>query len=126
MATTATKPKNAAIYCRTSKEQGRTEDSLAYQVGSAMAFIIDNDLSFRGLYVDEDGYSSLESLVRACSADMVDCVIVRDLDVMTTDYAALNYMESFPLVMIGAEDLDSNRENLWVETLQYKRLVRQH
>ena len=120
MATTATKPKNAAIYCRTSDEQGRIEDSLAYQVGSAMAFIMDNDLSFQGLYVDEDGYSSLETLIRTCSAGMVDCVIVRDLDVLTTDDAALNYMESFPVVIIGAEDLDSNRENLWVETLKYK------
>ena len=48
------KPNKAAIYCRTSADPGAFEpenaDSLAYQAGSAMAFIQDNGLTFSGLY----------------------------------------------------------------------------
>ena len=62
------KPNKAAIYCRASADPGAFEpenaDSLAYQIGSAMAFILDNRLTFSGLYIDEDGYSALEALIR--------------------------------------------------------------
>jgi len=51
------KPTNAAIYCRATAKRGYFEpedaDTLSYQVGSAMAFIMDHDLTFVGLYTDE-------------------------------------------------------------------------
>lgn len=118
------KPNKAAIYCRASADPGAFEpenaDSLAYQIGGAMAFILDNRLTFSGLYIDEDGYSALEALIRDSMAGTIDSVIVRDLDVLATDDAILNRLEAVPVVFIGADDLDSTRENLWVETLQYK------
>ena len=47
------KPNKAAIYCRASADPGAFEpedaNSLAYQAGSAIAFILDNDLTFSGL-----------------------------------------------------------------------------
>ncbi|MDO4805186.1 MAG: recombinase family protein [Lachnospiraceae bacterium] len=95
-------------------------DSLAYQAGSAMAFILDNGLTFSGLYIDAAGYSALEALIRDSIAGIIDSVIVRDLDVLATDDAILNRLKGVPVVFIGADDLDSTRENLWVETLQYK------
>ena len=121
---TDNQPKRVAIYCRASADPGAFEpenaDSLAYQAGSAMAFILDNGLTFSGLYIDEAGYSALKALIRDSVAGTIDSVIVRDLDVLAADDAILNRLEAVPVVFIGADDLDSTRENLWVETLQYR------
>ena len=117
----------AAIYCRDTGIYGSFEpdyphSSVAYQAGSAMTYIIDKKLEFYGLYVDEaDSTSSLEDLSRDCAKGKIDAIIVRDLDVLGENDNLLLWLEdNIPIPFIGVEDLDSTKENLNVETLEYE------
>ena len=126
------RPRNAAIYCRTSAERGTFEpenaNTLAYQVGSAMAFIRDHKLSFTGLYVDEElarletigQETGLWRLARDCAAGLIDVIIVRDMNVIAPDNDAIEALEqsALPLV-IGAEDLYYTKEDFDLETFRY-------
>ena len=71
--------------------------------------------------------SSIMELSRACKAGNIDMVIVRDLDVLWDNDSLLLWLEdNFPVPFIGAEDLDSTKENLNIETLEYEREERHH
>ena len=128
-----TKLTRAAIYCRDSKSYGSFEpenphNTVAYQAGSAMTFIVDKSLTFSGLYVDAaDSYTSLERLSRDCARGLIDLVIVRDLDVLSGDdnlLLALEDMISVPF--IGVEDLDTTKDDLNIQTLEYEVEERHH
>lgn len=117
----------AAIYCRDTGIYGSFEpddshSTVAYQAGSAMTYIIDKKLDFCGLYVDEaDSTSSMEALSRECANGIIEAVIVRDLDVLGENDNLLLWLEdNIPIPFIGVEDLDSTKENLNVETLEYE------
>ena len=128
-----TKLTRAAIYCRDSKSYGSFEpekphNTVAYQAGSAMTFIVDKNLAFSGLYVDAaDSYTSLEHLSKDCARGLIDLVIVRDLDVLSGDdnlLLALEDMISVPF--IGVEDLDTTKDDLNIQTLEYAVEERHH
>ena len=127
------KPKNAAIYCRATAQRGLFEpedaDTLTYQTGSAMAFIMDHDLTFVGLYTDEElpnlhsmgeETSGIWLLSRDSAAGLIDVIIVRDMNVIAPDDEAIQALEqsSLPLV-IGAEDLYYTKEDFDLERFRF-------
>ena len=108
------KPTNAAIYCRATAKRGHFEpedaDILAYQTGSAMAFIRDHNLTFVRLYEDDlssEGMSddTRDRILKDSAAELIDVIIVRDMNVIAPDEDILEKLDdAFPLI-IGAEDL---------------------
>jgi len=78
------KPTNAAIYCRATAKRGHFEpedaDILAYQTGSAMAFIRDHNLTFVRLYEDDlssEGVSddTRDRILKDSAAELIDVII---------------------------------------------------
>ena len=119
------KPNKAAIYCRASADPGAFEpenvDSLAYQAGSAMAFLEDHHLDFCGLYVDDKSLSEWEALMRDCARGNIDVVVVRDISVISSEYEIITALEkSLPTLVIGAEDLYYTNESFNLETFEFE------
>lgn len=124
--------KNVAIYCRDMERYGTFEietphNTVAYQAGSAMTFIVDKKLDFCGLYVDDaDSFSAIDALSRECAAGKIDAIIVRDLDVFGDDAHLLTLEDEVPVPIIGVEDFDSTKEKLNLDTLQYEKEAQHH
>ena len=122
------KPTNAAIYCRATAKRGHFEpedaDILAYQTGSAMAFIRDHSLTFVKLYEDDlnsEGVSddTRDRILKDSAAELIDVIIVRDMNVIAPDEDILEKLDdAFPLI-IGAEDLYYTKEDFSLETFQF-------
>lgn len=120
------KPNKAAIYCRASADPGAFEpenaDSLAFQAGSAMAFLKDHHLDFCGLYVDDKSLSAWEALMRECARGNIDVMVVRDISVISPEYETISALEkSLPTLVIGAEDLYYTNETFNLETFEFER-----
>lgn len=103
----------ACIYCRGS--------DVAYQVGIAVAFIVDHGLRCGGIYVDEQGVDSWKKLMEDCARHYTDAIIIRGIETITENVEGINLLdELLPVPIIGAEDMYCTKENLDIETLQFE------
>ena len=87
----------AGLYCRLSKDDGNTSESMSIQSQKSLLkqFAVDNEIMIYGYYID-DGYSgtnfnrpSFQKLKQDIECGNINCVITKDLSRL-----GRNYLES--------------------------------